>query len=107
MSYEDLEEARAKRVEKDAIQEAKRQAKRGRKPKNKPPEVEEGAEDTVRRSKKRKIASQEASPSNKVARVSKAQVPIPAAALVPQMSGTSVAEDQIEPEWSAPVARMY
>jgi hypothetical protein len=130
MSYEDLEEARAKRVEKESIQEAKGQGKRGRKPKSSPPEAEEGTADTARRgrkpksgtpeadegtadtarrSRKRKSAAQKApEPSNKVARVSKAPAPAPATASVLQMSGTPIAEDEIVPEpWRAPVARMY
>ena len=107
MSYEDLEEARAKCVEKESIQEAKGQGKRGRKPKSSPPEADEGTADTARRSRKRKSAAQEApNPSNKVARVSNA--PAPAIASVLQMSGTPIVEDEIVPElWRAPVARMY
>ena len=49
MSYEDLEEARAKRVEKESTQGAKGQAKRGRKRKSGPLEAEEGTADTARR----------------------------------------------------------
>ncbi|KAF4627109.1 hypothetical protein G7Y89_g11046 [Cudoniella acicularis] len=106
ISYEDLEEARAKRAEKEAAKEAKGKGKRGRKRKSGTPEADEGTADTARRSQKRKSAAQEApEPSNKVARVSKA--PAPATASVVQMSGTPVAEDEIVPEpWRAPVARM-
>ncbi|SLM36123.1 hypothetical protein LPUS_05564 [Lasallia pustulata] len=88
MSYEDLEEARAKRVDKEAAKEAKGKGKRGR---------------------KRKSAALEADtpePNAKVVRMSEA--PAPTRASVVQMSGTPVAEDEIVPEpWRAPVARMY
>jgi hypothetical protein len=63
MSYEDLVEARAKRVEKESIQEAKAKRKRGRKPKSSPPdplEAEEGTADTARRGRKRKSRTPEA-----------------------------------------------
>jgi hypothetical protein len=39
MSYEDLEEARAKRVVKEATRAAKGKGKRGRKPKSSPPDA--------------------------------------------------------------------
>jgi hypothetical protein len=88
MSYEDLEEARAKCADKEAAKEAKGKGKRGR---------------------KRKSAALEADapePNAKVVRMSEA--PAPARASVVQMSGTPVAEDEIVPEpWRAPVARMY
>jgi hypothetical protein len=88
MSYEDLEEARAKRADKEAAKEAKGKGKRGR---------------------KRKSTTLEADvpePNTKVVRMSEA--PAPARASVVQMSGTPVAEDEIVPEpWRAPVARMY
>jgi len=88
MSYEDLEEARAKRADKEAAKEAKGKGKRGR---------------------KRKSAALEADvpePNAKVVRMSEA--PPPARASVVQMNGTLVAEDEIVPEpWRAPVARMY
>jgi len=88
MSYKDLEEARAKRADKEATKEAKGKGKRGR---------------------KRKSAALEADapePNAKVVRMSEA--PAPARASVVQMSGTPVAEDEIVPEpWRAPVARMY
>ena len=45
MSFEDLEEARAKRIVKEPTQAAKSKAKRGRKRKSRTPEVEE--DDTV------------------------------------------------------------
>ncbi len=100
MSYEDLEEARAKRVEKESAQEAKSKRRRGRKPKGSPPD--EGTADTARRSRKRKSAAQEVpEPSIEVARGS---VTVSAV----QLSGTPVAEDEIVPKpWRAPVARMY
>ena len=88
MSYEDLEEPRAERADKEAAKEAKGKDKRGR---------------------KRKSAALEADtpePNAKVVRMSEA--PAPTRASVVQMSGTPVAEDEIVLEpWRAPVARMY
>jgi hypothetical protein len=90
MSYEDLEEARAKRADKEAAKEAKGKGKRGR---------------------KRKIAALAADapePNAKVVRMSKAPAPAPARASVVQMSGTLVAKDETVPEiWRAPMAQMY
>jgi len=123
MSYEDLEEARAKRAVKESSQAAKGKGKRGRKSKSSPPEAEEGTADvsrhgrkrksgtpeedegtadTARRSRKRKSAAQDPpEPSNRVARA-----PVTASAV--QMSGTPIAEDEIVPApWRALVARMY
>jgi hypothetical protein len=102
MSYEDLEEARAKRVVKDSAQAAKGKRKRGRKSKSSPPEPEEDTKETARRGRKRKSTAQDPpESSNRVARA-------PVTASVVQMSGTSIAEDEIVPEpWRAPVARMY
>jgi hypothetical protein len=63
MSYEDLVEARAKRVEKESAQEAKGKRRRGRKPKSSPPdppEAEEGTAGTARRGRKRKSRTPEA-----------------------------------------------
>ena len=107
MSYEDLEEARAKRVEKESTQAAKGKKKRGRKRKSSPPELEEDTAETARRGRKRKSAELEApEPTNKMARISNA--PKPASALVMQASRTQITEDEIDPEpWRAPVARMY
>jgi hypothetical protein len=107
MSYEDLEEARAKRVEKEAAKEAKSKGKRGRKRKSATLEAEEATADKANRGRKRKNAALEADapePNSKVARMSET----PASASVVQMSGTPVAEDEIVPEpWRAPVARMH
>jgi hypothetical protein len=123
MSYEDLEEARAKRVVKESTQAAKGKGKRSQKSKGSPPEAEEGTADasrrgrksksstpeadegtadTARRSRKRKSAAQDPpEPSNRVARA-----PVIASAV--QMSGTPIAEDEIVlAPWRAPVARMY
>jgi hypothetical protein len=84
MSFEDLEEAQAKRVEKESTQAAKGKAKRGR---------------------KRKSATLEAlEPRNKMARISKA--PKLASTLATQVSGIQAAEDAPEP-LGAPVARMW
>jgi hypothetical protein len=89
ISYEGLEEARAKRADKEAAKEAKGKGKRGR---------------------KRKSAALEADapePNAKVLGMSEAPA-APARASVVQMSGTPVAEDEIVPEpWRAPVARIY
>jgi hypothetical protein len=52
MSYEDLEEARAKRAEKEAAKEAKGKGKRRRKPKGTAPEVEEAFADKGKRGRK-------------------------------------------------------
>jgi hypothetical protein len=114
MSYEDLEEARAKRVERDAAQAAKGKGRGGRKP-----EAEEATADKAKRGRKRKIAVLEAEadaetdaealePNAEVARMINAPAPASARASVVQMSGTQVAEDEIVPEpWRAPVARMF
>ena len=114
MSYEDLEEARAKRVVKDAAKAAKGKGKRGRKRKGATPEAEEAA-DKVKRGRKRKSAVLEAEPEaeepeepepelkTKMARTNKA--PAPSRASVMQ---TPIAEDEIVPEpWRAPVAKMW
>lgn len=109
MSYEDLEEARAKRLVKESTQAAKGKGKGGRKSKKSPPEPEE-EEDTVetaRRGRKRTSAELEApEPTNKMARMCNA--PKPASALVIQASRSQIDEDEIAPEpRRAPVARMY
>jgi hypothetical protein len=81
MSYEDLEEVRAKRVVKEAARAAKGKGKRGRKSKNNPPEPGEDTAETARRGRKRKSAELEApEPVNKMARMSNA--PKPASALM-------------------------
>jgi len=88
MSYEDLEEARAKRAEKDAAKETRGKCKRGRKRKS------------------AALKAEEPEPNAKVVRMSEA--PAPARASVIQMSGTLVAENEIVPDsLRAPVARMY
>jgi len=63
MSYEDLVEVRAKRVEKESAQEAKGKRRRGRKLKSSPPdllEAEKGTADMARRGRKRKSSTLEA-----------------------------------------------
>jgi len=107
MSYEDLEEARAKRAVKESTQAAKGKGKHGRKRKSSPPEPEEDTTETARRGRKRKSAELKAPELvNKMARMSNA--PKPVSALVMQASRTQIAEDEIEPEpWRAPVARMF
>jgi hypothetical protein len=114
MSYKDLEEARAKRVIKDAIKEAKGKGKRGRKRKGATPEAEEAA-DKVKRGQKRKSAVLEAEaeaeeaeepepePKTKIARTNKALAPSRASVMQ-----TPIAEDEIMPKpWRALVAKMW
>jgi len=102
MSFEDLEEARAKRAEKDAAKEAKGKGKRGRKRKSDTLEAEEDTVKTARRGRKRKSPALIASElTNRIGR-------IPTGASITQTSGTQVAEDEVVPEpWIAPMARMY
>jgi hypothetical protein len=121
MSYEDLVEARAKRVVKEATRTAKGKGKRGRKWKSSTLEAEEDTaeEDTAdgetadgetagsaRRARKRKSAVLDTpAPVNK-ARISNA--PKPTSTLMRQASRTQIAEDEIVPEpWRAPVAKMW
>jgi septum formation inhibitor MinC len=81
MSYKDLEEARAKRAEKEAAKEAKGKGKRGRKRKRATPEAD----------------ASEPEPDT----------PEPNAKVV-RMSGTPVGEDVIVPDpFRAPVAQMW
>jgi len=117
ISYEDLVEARAKRVEKEAAQEAKGKSRRGRKQKSSTLEVEEDTaeedtaeEDTAgsaRRGRKRKSAALVAlAPANKKARISNA--PKSASTLMRPASRTQIAEDEIVLEpWRALVAKMW
>lgn len=86
MSYEDLEEARAKRAAKEKATAAKGKGKRGRKRKNPAPEAEAEAEAETN-SLEEEVGS--SLPKNKVARMSEVE---PAKALFP---------------WRAPVAKMY
>ncbi|KFY89000.1 hypothetical protein V500_06013, partial [Pseudogymnoascus sp. VKM F-4518 (FW-2643)] len=75
MSYEDLEEARAKRAEKEAAKEAKGKGKRGRKCKSATSEVDEASMGKPNRGRKRKSAMPEAGalePKAKEARTSNA-----------------------------------
>ena len=104
MNYEDLEEARAKRAEKEAAKEAKGKGKRGRKCQSATPEADEATADKAKRGRKRKTAVPEADapePKVKVARISNA--PESARGSVAQMSGTQVMPDPPR----APVARMW
>jgi hypothetical protein len=132
MSYEDLEEARAKRANKEVTEKAKGKGKRGRKRKSATPDADETTADKAKRGRKRKSATQEVDeatadkakrgrkrksavleaeapdPIIKVARMSNLPTPGTARASVVQMSGAPVAEDEIVLEpWRAPVARMY
>lgn len=98
MSYEDLEEARAKRAEKDATKEVKGNAKRGRKRKIMTPEPEEGTANKAKRGRKRKSTALEAEPPKaKVTHILERKAPEPASVSAAQMSRTLV----------APVARMW
>jgi hypothetical protein len=93
MSYENLEEAQAKRAEKEAIKEAKGKGKRGWKCTSATPEAEEATVDKTIYGRKRKSAALEAEapePKAKVARISKAPEPEPARAFVAQISRTQV-----------------
>jgi hypothetical protein len=111
MSYKELEEARAKRAEKDAAQEAKGKGKRGHKRQSGTPEAERVTVDTIKRGRKRKSTVLEAEaeaeelepePSAKMARTSKALALSRASVMQ-----TPNAEDEIVPEpWRAPVAKM-
>jgi hypothetical protein len=65
MRYKELEEARAKRAERDTIQEAKGKGKRGRKRKSAILEAEAEAE----------VEEPEPEPNTKMVRTSKAPVP--------------------------------
>jgi hypothetical protein len=99
MSYAGLQEARVKRAEKDAAKEAKGKGKRGWKRKSATLEAKEATADKAKRGRKRKSVTLEAEapepkapePIAKVARTSK----VPARALVVQISGTPVAENEI------------
>jgi hypothetical protein len=107
MSYEDLEEARAKRVIKDAAKEAKGKGKRGRKRKSGTPEAEEVTAYKVTRGRKRQSTAEaeepEPEPNAKMARTSRAPAPLRASVMQ-----TPIAEDEIVPEpWRAPVAKMW
>jgi hypothetical protein len=115
MSYEDLEEeARAKRIVKEATRAAKGKGKRGRKRKNSTLEAEENTaeEDTAesaRRGRKRKSAALDLpAPTTKMARISNA--PKPASTLMMRQASRTkiVDDDEIAPElWRAPVAKMW
>jgi len=101
MSYEDLVEARAKRVVKEATRAAKGKGKRGRKRKSSTLEAEEDTTDedttgSARRGRKRRRAVLDApAPANK-ARISNA--PKPASTLMRQASRIQITEDEIMPE---------
>ncbi|KAI9746367.1 MAG: hypothetical protein M1818_000079 [Claussenomyces sp. TS43310] len=103
MSYEDLEEARAKRIVRDSAQATKGKRKRGRKSKSSPPEPEEDTAETARRGRKRKSAELEGpEPTNM------SNAPKLASVLVMQASRTQSANNEIAPEqYRAPIARMY
>ena len=94
---EDLEEARAKRAEKDAAKEAKGKGKRGRKPKSAVSKAEEASADKGNRGRKRKSTVPEADPPEpkaKKARMSEALEP--ARVPVAQMSKMQDVEDGID-----------
>jgi len=100
MSYEDLEEARAKRAEKEAAKEAKGKGKRGRKRKRATLNADASGPETDASEPEADVSE----PNAKVVRISKA----PARASVVQISGTSVGEDEIVAHpFRAPVAQMW
>ena len=104
MSYEDLEEAQAKRAEKDAAKEAKGKGKRGRKCKSATLEAEEATADKANRGRKRKSAAPEAdAPEPKVKVVQISDAPESARGSVAQMSGTQVTPNPLR----VPVAPMW
>ena len=77
MSYEDLEEARAKRTEKEAVRAANGKSNRGKKHKSSTLEADEATADKGKRSQKRKRPLPEPEAlelTAKVARISKAQI---------------------------------
>jgi hypothetical protein len=110
ISYKDLEEARAKRVIKDAAKEAKGKGKRGQKRKSGTPEAEEVTAYKVTRGRKRQsivleaeLEELEPEPNAKMARTSRA----PALSRASVMQ-TPIAEDEIVLElWRALVAKMW
>ena len=88
MSYEDLEEARTKRAEKEAAKQVKGKRTRGRKPKSAASEVEEVPTGETDRGRKRKSAATEAAAPElkaKVARMSEGLEPAmaPVAQMIP------------------------
>jgi hypothetical protein len=100
MSYEDLQEARAKRAEKEAAKEAKGKGKRGRKRKMATPEADASEPET----EASEFEENAPEPNAKVMRMSEK----PARASVVQMSGTTVGEVEIVPgPLRAPVAQMW
>jgi len=97
MSYEDLEEARAKRAEKDAAKEANGKGKRGRKPKSTMSEAETSA-DKGNHGRKRKSTAPEAdAPEPKAKKARMIESPELWKAPVSRMSEAQV-EDEIVPE---------
>jgi len=105
MSSEDLQEARAKRAEKDAAKEAQGKGKRGRKRKSATSKAEEATADKVKQGRKRKrtVLEPEPEPNATMARMSKA--PTPSRASVME---APIVEGEIVPEpWRAPVAKMW
>jgi hypothetical protein len=111
MSYEDLEEARVKRAEKDAAKEAKGKGKRSRKRRSVTLEADAVTPVQTKRGRKRKSDLLEADvpePSIKVARMSEALLLETARASMVQTTRTPVTEDDIVPKpWRALEAHMY
>lgn len=103
MGYEQLEEARAKRNEKDAAKATKGKGKRGRKRKSAAPEVDmpdEATKGKGKRGQKRKSDALEVDMPE--ADVLEAHAPEPKAK-EPRISAVS----DLEQSWRAPVAKMY
>ncbi|KAF2691669.1 hypothetical protein K458DRAFT_381512 [Lentithecium fluviatile CBS 122367] len=90
MSYEDLEEARAKRAEQDAAKEAKGKSKRSRKRKNATPETVEDTVDKTKRGRKRKNAASDAE-----------------AGVEAELKAKMVRISEAPEPWRAPVAQMW
>ena len=135
MSYEELEEARAKRAKQDAAKEAKGKGKRGRKRKNSTtPEAVEDNTNKVKRSRKRRSAATETEADAGAKKVRMSKILTPARhsikqdedvrdenaqdedaqdesmqdALEPQAKKTRVSEMlDLQYPWSVPVAKMY
>jgi len=119
MNYEDLEEAQAKRAEKEAAKKAKGNSKRGRKRKRATPvaDVSEAETDASEPEPDRpEPEPDEPEPSAKIMRMSKApsrasvvqMSKVSARTSVVQMSGAPAGEAEMVPHlWKAPVARMW
>ena len=110
MSYEDLEEARVKRAEKDAAKEAKGKGKRSRKRRSATPEADTPTPVKTKRGRKRKSDLPEGDtpePSIKVPRMSEALLLETARASVVLTTRTPAEDDIVPKPFRAPKAHMY